>query len=630
MAIDVKGLKKGWDKFKGQVTGSTARRHKEQKTEGRLDDAKAGARGVKAPKVGQSIKQAAKKGLAVDKELKSKAGKVGGAYDKIVNKKLGRADQIIQGYKKQGSAASDVKDMEAVKIDPKDLPQLEAGKVGPMTAVQANRADVANVAAGTVQGMQAGQIDRSRIGNVQAGQLGTSDFRGTQVDLAASLQAQAAGTAPSIAEMQAKRQGDRALAQQLAMQAGATGSQAALARRQAARGQAQISADIAATSAQTRLAEQRQAQEQLAQVSSQARQQDVTAGIAQQEADLKAQMQNQGVDLDVFKTNLETESRAALANLNARQADRDAKLRADLANQGVDLDILKQNAAAGNAAALANLKNETANMDRELKAAMGNQAATLDILKQNAAAGNAAAASNLQAALTKAGMDDAMQTAYMQNEVGLSMKQIDILEGRKAGAIDLHKGLYEAKQRRIMGLEGMKQAGEQAVYGQRMATERQIVGGEYGKAAADSAAAAQQQAGGLGGLATLGAAYFSSGGGGEVAAAASDINLKKNIKKKDIGTELTGDRLTDFLEKLDAYDYDYKDEKYGEGRQTSVMAQDLEASEIGKKAVIETPEGKMVNYGKLLPEMLAATAQTHKRINKLEEALLKKKKNSKK
>ena len=56
------------------------------------------------------------------------------------------------------------------------------------------------------------------------------------------------------------------------------------------------------------------------------------------------------------------------------------------------------------------------------------------------------------------------------------------------------------------------------------------------------------------------------------------------------------------------------------------MAQDLEKSDIGKKAVIETDEGKMVDYSKLLPELLAATAQTHKKVSALEEALLAKKK----
>jgi hypothetical protein len=122
-------------------------------------------------------------------------------------------------------------------------------------------------------------------------------------------------------------------------------------------------------------------------------------------------------------------------------------------------------------------------------------------------------------------------------------------------------------------------------------------------------AGAQQNAAGMNAVAAIGAKAV------ETYMQSSDINLKKDIN-------LSGDRLDDFLNKLEAYDYDYKDSKYGEGRQTSVMAQDLEKSDIGKKAIIETEEGKMVDYSKLLPEMLAATASTHKRISKLEEALL--------
>jgi hypothetical protein len=392
--------------------------------------------------------------------------------------------------------------------------------------------------------------------------------------------------------MQAKRAGERALAQQLAMAAGATGGQAALARRTAARQQAQIGADIAATSAQARLAERLQAQQQLGQVAGEARQMDLAREKAQQDADLKAQMQNQGVDLDVFKANMEGENKIALANLAERQTARDAELRADLANQGVDLDVEKQNAAAGNAAALANLKAETENIDRELKAAMGNQAATLDVLKQNAAAGNQAAIENLNAALEKAGLDDAMQKAFMQNELGLSLESIAATERRKASRLGQKTTLAQMGERRDLAAAGMKTG-----------ITQNIMQAQLGLGQSQQAAQAQQTAAGIGAAGQLAAAYF------------SDINLKKDIN-------LSGDRLDDFLNKLESYDYDYKDSNHGEGRQTSVMAQDLEKSDIGKKAIIETEDGKMVDYSKLLPEMLAATAKTHKRISKLEEALL--------
>jgi hypothetical protein len=537
------------------ITGETSRKHKKQEEE------------RKAAETAKKLDEAAN----VDD----------------INVALEKARQAGTGAPASASAGL------TTKIDPtliaKDaVADVTAGKAGKIEAERIARGDVADVTAGTTREALAAQLKRSDIADIQAGKIAPSEFRGTQQELLQALQAQAAGTAPSIAEMQAKRSGERALAQQLAMAAGATGSQASLARRQAARGQAQIGADIAATAAEARLAEQRSAQEQIGQVTSAARQQDIAVETTQQDADLRAQMQNQGVDLDVFKTNLESTNKVALANLAIRQADRDAKLRADMANQGVDLDVVKQNAAAGNAAALANLKAETADLDRELKAAMGNQTVEFDIIKTNAAANNTAAIANVEAALKKAGLDDAMTVAYMQNELGLTKIEVDAALGKAKIAADMALG------------------------------EAQI------QAAKDTAALqakSAEKAAGYGAIANLGVG---------VVAKYSDVNLKKNIKKRNIGEVLAGDKLTDFLDNLETYNYNYKDEKHGEGDQTSIMAQDLEKSEIGKKAVIETPEGKMVDYSKLLPAMLAASVDTHKRISGLEKALVAKKKQSKK
>ena len=54
------------------------------------------------------------------------------------------------------------------------------------------------------------------------------------------------------------------------------------------------------------------------------------------------------------------------------------------------------------------------------------------------------------------------------------------------------------------------------------------------------------------------------------------------------------------------------------GMRTGVMAQDLEKSQIGSQFVSDTPNGKMVNYGAMLPVMLAGQAMLNERINKLE------------
>ena len=66
------------------------------------------------------------------------------------------------------------------------------------------------------------------------------------------------------------------------------------------------------------------------------------------------------------------------------------------------------------------------------------------------------------------------------------------------------------------------------------------------------------------------------------------------------------------------YDYKYLDSMHIPGNQTSVMAQDLEKSEIGDRMVQDTKQGKVIDYGKSLPAMMAALAMLNKRLNKIE------------
>ena len=87
----------------------------------------------------------------------------------------------------------------------------------------------------------------------------------------------------------------------------------------------------------------------------------------------------------------------------------------------------------------------------------------------------------------------------------------------------------------------------------------------------------------------------------------------------------------DFLDKLQAYTYEYKDkyknmEEAGPGKHTSVMAQDLEkAGPIGQSMVSENESGvKVVDYAKGYGAILAAQAHLNKRLNELEKKKSKK------
>jgi len=90
----------------------------------------------------------------------------------------------------------------------------------------------------------------------------------------------------------------------------------------------------------------------------------------------------------------------------------------------------------------------------------------------------------------------------------------------------------------------------------------------------------------------------------------SDENAKKEIEPTDSKS---------FLDKLKAVEFEFKDPKNGEGKQLGILAQDLEkAGEVGKSMVIDTPEGKMVDFGKGFGAILAATADLNKRLSQIE------------
>jgi hypothetical protein len=91
----------------------------------------------------------------------------------------------------------------------------------------------------------------------------------------------------------------------------------------------------------------------------------------------------------------------------------------------------------------------------------------------------------------------------------------------------------------------------------------------------------------------------------------SDENLKTNV-------EYGSKDIRNMLDKLEPCTYDYKDKAIDNRKSTSVMAQDLEKSKIGKTFVDDTKKGKMIDYSKMLGTVLAAQADLHKRLKKIE------------
>jgi hypothetical protein len=74
-----------------------------------------------------------------------------------------------------------------------------------------------------------------------------------------------------------------------------------------------------------------------------------------------------------------------------------------------------------------------------------------------------------------------------------------------------------------------------------------------------------------------------------------------------------------FLNAIKVQEYEYKNPKHGKGKFVSPMAQDLEkAGPVGKSMVKDTPEGKIVDYGRGFGAILAAQADLNKRLQKVE------------
>lgn len=91
----------------------------------------------------------------------------------------------------------------------------------------------------------------------------------------------------------------------------------------------------------------------------------------------------------------------------------------------------------------------------------------------------------------------------------------------------------------------------------------------------------------------------------------SDERVKKDVKPGE-------EKVRAFLDALSPHIYKYKDKTDGEGEHLSVMAQELEKSDLGKEFVKETPRGKRVDYGKGLETMKAAAEYLEKRMKAME------------
>lgn len=194
------------------------------------------------------------------------------------------------------------------------------------------KAEEARLQKTTAPTMAAEKIDPTAISKVAAEKVDSKITTGpvTSADQQAAVamsKAAAEGTAPSFAEQLLRRQSENAVKQQASQMAGKAFNPAALRQAQLSGAQAQMAAGEQA--AALRAQEMATARSEFGNLASQERGQNISLEQSRQQTEL------------------------GMRGQDIQQAD--TALRAAMANQGVDLDVLKSNAAAGNQAAMANL-----------------------------------------------------------------------------------------------------------------------------------------------------------------------------------------------------------------------------------------------------------------------------------
>lgn len=190
----------------------------------------------------------------------------------------------------------------------------------------------------------------------------------------------------------------------------------------------------------------------------------------------------------------------------------------------------------------------------------------------------------------------AVQARNVQNRN--AAQQQNLAEAQRVQDLNTQQ-INAEKLRDVQAKEQLWQ--NQLAYGQAKANSRSGLANYYQNDAKQTAEQWQKMGAGVD-------ATINSGIG---AAAKSDKKSKENIESAKDGVE-------DMLDKLSEYHYNYKDDDNKEYH-TGVMAQDLEKSKSGKELVVDTNDGKYVDFNKAGGLLFASLANINKRLKELEE-----------
>ena len=482
-----------------------------------------------------------------------------------------------------------------------------------------------------VYGRQGAQINQSPANEVRSQQMG----------LSGQLEQASAGQGPSIAQQQLKSATDRNLSQASGFAASQRGgSQGGLAIRAAQNQSASISGQAARDSAILKAQEQMAAREQLAGVLNQTRGTD--AGLATSQAQVsqnQAQLNDERSKfLNTGIADMQTNQQNNLMALERLEVDKRRAYEQQKSDNFYKTGQNRGDFISGVGGAVA-----SAFSDKRLKKNVKSGSKASQSMMKNYAFGGTVGAEKPEGSTAEKQKEfyeklgEAFTTTEDEDE---KEKSQNYKNGKKVGG-----GISSLFTSKGGSSSSAGSVGSESV---------------LSSPGGSSAMAAYAN---KGGLVKDGKVYMSEGGQVDMEMlmklaplammAMSDEKKKKNVKLMSGGgvvsgiSKVTGDSLKndvvpamlspgevvlprtvvnskddgkvlDFLDKIKAYEYEYKDPKYGAGKYLSPMAQDLEKSEIGKSMVVDTPEGKMVDYARGAGAYLAAASNLNERLQKLE------------
>lgn len=304
-------------------------------------------------------------------------------------------DTAQQGISGAGNRAAGL--AKALQANPTQYNIVRANDPGAATQIgMPEQVQAGQIQAGQAEAMMVDPAQIAALERAQAAAIDRGDEQGvraSQMALAQALEAQAAGTAPSLAEMQLARQNEQAIKQQLALAGSQRGMTPAMAQRQAAMNIGTLAAEQGARAAELRIQEQQAARAQLADVLGQTRGLDVNLATQQAQFQQQAGLQN-----------------AAQANAQA-QAQAQLAQQAALANQGEFGTTQRFNVGAAQQADTANIANALQasqfNVTTGQQAQQFNAKAADEMARFSADAGLRASIANQAAQLQATGMDQA-------------------------------------------------------------------------------------------------------------------------------------------------------------------------------------------------------------------------------